>query len=185
MTLVNVLLSDSRKYSCYVYSVNDGEFDNIASDSETLKIYSLPNSQYPICGSVPNQHVLAAVNKLKLKCISDKSVPLVKLNWSSITSNGYYVTTNASDALNVTLATSVLMNNLHYGILFVYTMKSPGFPERERSCTIGPITVTSGHNGKENAIASRKQNFNEKSNIDKNLSYQKIVTCNVLELMVT
>ena len=100
ITLVDVSLSDRTKYLCNVYSVNEGDFDKIASDTETTEIYSFPSAIYPICERVPSQRVNNVGNILKFKCISEKSHPLVDLKWKNDRSSGNNLkASNVSDAM--------------------------------------------------------------------------------------
>ena len=133
ITLVDVILSDRGRYLCHVYSVNEGELYKIGSDSETIEIYSFPSKLYPECENYPNKRIFSLGETMKLKCTSEKSYPLVDLKWSNSISNGYFSTQNVSDIDSVAFETSVTIEQSYDKTVFVCTMTSTRFPERERS----------------------------------------------------
>ena len=177
ITLVDVILSDRGRYLCHVYSVNEGELNKIGSDSETVEIHSFPSKLYPECENYPNKRIFSLGETMKLKCTSEKSYPLVDLKWSSSISNGYFSTQNVSDVESVAFETSVIIEQSYEKTVFVCTMKSTGFPERERSCTIGPLRITATNIEKESGIFIKQSDNDIRSNMDKNPLLSD--TCNV------
>ena len=154
MTIVDVELDDKGKYLCAVYSVQDG-LTELARDSIKLTVYSFPSKAYPECTSVPNRKSLNAGESLRLTCSSEKSHPFVELKWSGSTSSGHFVSHNISSENNVAFQVTVTAERLHHGTMFICTMRSPGFPERERSCSVGPIKVTGDINKNEAVVPTR------------------------------
>ena len=137
-----------------MYSVHGG-LTELARDSIQLTVYSFPSKPHPECTSVPNRKSLNVGESLRLICSSEKSHPLVELKWSDSTSSGYFASHNISSENNVACQVTITAERLHHGTMFICTMRSPGFPEKERSCSVGPIKITGNINQNEAVVPTR------------------------------
>ncbi len=142
LTVVDVEYRDEGVYLCKVYSMENRRFNEIAEDSTEIRINSYPSKIYPSCQSSPSTASVTVGDRLVLKCISERTFPLVKLTWSS-SSDSSVVRNNRNTTTNyeVSFEASLILQASHNGALFVCTMTSPGFPHRERSCMIGPLDI--------------------------------------------
>ena len=148
LTVVDILPSDEGEYLCKVHSVVRGTFHDIAQDSITLDIHSFPNKNYPSCDSVPNTLTMIAGQILVLTCTSEISKPVVQLNWSCINADVHsslitQESTIIGDDGDTLMSQMTLTADVsHNGAIFECKMASDGFPDRVRSCHIGPLQVS-------------------------------------------
>ncbi|XP_072020650.1 uncharacterized protein [Amphiura filiformis] len=141
MTVVDLTILDTGKYSCKVYDFSSGEYVKVAEDSIDVDIYYLPDPIYPQCQSTPSEtkNINENVN-LRLTCISSRGIPTVALQWKTfvdidIVPRNKYQDDTVSTEINLRTTTS------HDGVSFICEMTSPGFPDLIRTCQIGPITI--------------------------------------------
>ena len=148
LTVVNVEHGDEGKYVCKVYSLSNARFNDIAEGSTVIRLYSFPSKQYPSCQSTPDINYVTIGDRLLLKCTSERTFPLVTLRWSS-SSDSSIVRNNRNTTTNyeVSFDASLILRPSHNGAVFVCTMTIPGFPERERSCIIGPVDIMHDSHG--------------------------------------
>ncbi len=147
LTVVDVEQGDEGRYLCKAYSWSDGH-NNILEDLIDIRIYSFPKSIYPSCDTTPNIASVSVGNRLMLKCTCERTFPLVTLTWSSSSDSSIsHNTRNATTHYIVSFETSFVLQPVHNGAVFVCTMTSPGFPERERSCLIGPLDINHDSTG--------------------------------------
>ena len=143
MTLVDVSNDDRGEYICSIFSMKNRRFVEIATNSITIEIVSFPSIGYPSCQSFPNKIRVNEGTKLRFVCSSEKTNAIVKLQWSI---NNKDILSDINDINNedtISSEATVVTKRSHNGASFVCTMTSSGFPERRRSCSIGPITVIS------------------------------------------
>ncbi len=140
LTVVDIKQSDEGKYVCKVYSWSD--ITDIEEDSFDIRMHSFPNKVYPVCQSTPSIDSVTIGDRLLLKCTSERTFPLVTLTWSSSSDSSIvHNTRNTTSYSVVSFETSLVLQQSHNGAVFVCTMTSPGFPQRERSCIIGPLNI--------------------------------------------
>ena len=142
VTVVDVSSDDEGEYMCKVMDLS--KYTYIAEDSINVNIYSYPADTYPICTSVPNQPIALRVrDTLTLKCTSENGVPSVQIKWINIKSSRDVFAENIiKDNLQHAEA-FVSIDETLQGAVFVCEISSIGFPDRKRTCVVGPITVQS------------------------------------------
>ena len=141
LTILDVSMSEEAEYFCRVFSYNRGKYVHIAEDSINIKVFSFPNMFYPICDSEPAQP--GAVNQgstLTLYCRTEVGYPHVQMQWTS----NKDIALSAHDTSNDEIVSSKLIfisDKSHNGAYLECTIRSSGFPDRQRSCRIGPIII--------------------------------------------
>ena len=177
MTLVDVSHGDQGEYTCSVSSIKNRRLGEIAANSVTLEILSFPRKSYPVCQSIPNMMRVNIGTKLRFVCTSERTSPLVELQWSTSNKD---VSSSIDDMNNKEIISSeitVMMEHLHNGATFVCKMTSSGFPERQRSCFVGPFTVISRANENGNTVIdSRGRESSNKQSRDTNRDSDPILS---------
>ena len=141
LTVVDALESDQGSYFCKVYSLIGITFNDIAQDSITVEIFTFPKNTFPACESDQSTLTLRTGNKMVLTCSSEKGSPVVELNWSCLNADVPFIVHHLQNEESTESEITITINELHNGALFECKMTSTGFPDRHRSCTIGPINV--------------------------------------------
>ena len=146
VTMLDVSEQDGGEYICRVLSLVDARY---IEDSSEIEIYSFPDSAYPVCTSIPASPVL--INEgdtLSLECMSGQSAPMVDLNWRNIKADILLRTRSHIEDSTLYANAELEINSSHQGAVLICTMTSTGFPNRQRSCRVGPIHVISEFSGK-------------------------------------
>ena len=107
-----------------------------------VEIYTFPDKIFPTCNSELNTLQLNVGETLKLSCTSQKGYPVVELKWSCINFDIPFKTHHNSqngdmEMSEITVTVDVSQN----GAVFVCKMTSKGFPDKVRSCTVGPLNI--------------------------------------------
>ena len=169
MTLVDVSHDDQGQYICSVSSMKNRRLVEIATNSLAIEILSFPRNLYPICQGIPNMIRVNIGTKLRFICTSEKTNPVVELQWSS---NKEYISSPINNLNNddtISSEITIVTKSSHNGVSFVCTMKSIGFPERQRTCFVGPIAVISRTNEHGTiVIGSRDRELSNTQNRDPN-----------------
>ena len=141
-TKVGASETDEGKYICKVFTLLDGSHIDIAEDSINIQLYSFPRSMYPECRSNPSEpSIMYENNVLRLTCTSEKAFPNVVLNWNCNNPSIRITPRNTTTRDMVSSEISFLTEIRHHGMVCVCRLSSRGFPDRQRSCIIGPITI--------------------------------------------
>ena len=141
LTIVDVLIADKARYVCNVNTYTNGISTNIGHDNIDIEVYTFPKAN-PICQIAPNGYTFRKGDKLVLTCTSANAHPVVDLEWSSGSSGEPISAQSVNDASTVYSDLAVFMQEKYDGTIFICTMRSRGFPDRERSCYVGPITMS-------------------------------------------
>ena len=141
LTVVDVLLSDEGNYMCKVYSLTNGKYRDIAEDSMTIDIYLFPDKGFPTCNSAPSKVSFNSNDQLILTCASAKAFPTVQLDWSSINFDADFIIRNPTIGDMITSEISLILDESYDRAIFECKMTSMGFPDRVRSCTVGPLRI--------------------------------------------
>ena len=176
LTVVDILPDDQGIYLCKVYSDLHGNYVDIARDSTNIEIYSFPSSPYPTCKSAPNTQSIQGNGKLTLTCTSEKGFPVAELNWSCSMNDVHFNIYNSQSEDSVTSEITVTADSTHNGAVFICKLTSPGFPDRVRSCTYGPLTGLTNA-GDKNIIVSTKPSLNVLQS-NHNEGSPKTIKCN-------
>ena len=147
LTVIDISPGDEGKYLCKVYSLTDGNYRDIAKDLMTTEIYSFPDEAFPTCNSAPNNLKFNRNEQLTLTCTSEKGVPAVYLDWSCFNADVDFVIRNLPSEDMITAEMTLSVDQSFNGAIFVCKMTSTGFPERVRSCTIGPLRIARSSSG--------------------------------------
>ena len=94
-----------------------------------------------MCSSSSNTHSVRGTGKLTLTCTSEKGFPVAELNWSCSKNDVHFEVydSQSEDSVISELTVTVTVDAAHSGAVFVCKLTSPGFPDRVRSCTHGPL----------------------------------------------
>ena len=143
LTILDVAESDRGEYGCMTSSFSGLSLTEIARHSVNIDIISFPDKTQPLCLSYPNNVVLQENDMLELICSSNIGNPPVDLKWKLLSTYEYLPTESRVQGNNV-VSNSVLKTEiLHNDAVFLCEMSSSGFPDRMRTCQIGPITMLS------------------------------------------
>ena len=144
LTLIDMSYNDQGKYRCSVEHVSEKGTNTLAMDNINIEIFSFPNKLYPACDSVPKQPITLYVgDRLILTCSSEKGNPTAELTWSCTHSNVRLISRNTSTAGMLSSEVALISDISYDGVVFTCHLSSLGFPTRERTCHIGPITIHS------------------------------------------
>ena len=141
MTIVDISLMDSGKYTCKVLDLSTGDYITVAEDSVDIDVYYLPDPLYPQCQIDPERTLNLNENtNIKLSCISSIGNPQVELRWK--TSNSLDIVSRNRDQ-DDTISSELLLRvtDTYDGVIFICEMTSPGFQDFIRTCQVGPITI--------------------------------------------
>ena len=142
LTLVGITHDDQGEYGCRAEHVSVEGTNTIATDRVRIDLYSFPNKIYPVCESEPVQPItLYARDRLLLTCSSERSSPRVDLNWSSTHQNIRIVSRNTSNDATTSSQVILIADISYHGAIFTCHLSSRGFPNRQRTCHIGPIII--------------------------------------------
>ena len=140
MTIVDITPDDKGEYVCTVYSLKNRRLVEMASNSISIEIFSYPDDRNPTCKSITNVLRVNDGTKLRFICTSANTNPVVELHWSTNNEN-LHTSVNNNNGDTISSEITLITKRSHNGATFVCTMTSSGFPERQRSCYIGPISV--------------------------------------------
>ena len=141
LTMLDISENDSGKYLCRVVHESMEENRIIAADTVNVELYSFPTNS-PNCEIVPRQPTTINVgDRVILKCISETGAPVVELRWSSTYPSIRLVSRNTSTSTSVASEVTITSDTSYHGAVFTCHLSNPGFPNRERTCHIGPITI--------------------------------------------
>ena len=142
LTLVEFAYGDQGEYSCRVEQLSREGTRTIATGNINIEIHSFPNGIYPICNSEPELPITLYVgNRLVLSCASEKGVPTAELTWSCTHPSVRILSRNTSTDEMVSSEVTLVSDLSFHGVVFTCRLSSPEFPNRERLCHIGPITI--------------------------------------------
>ena len=144
LTVVDVISSDEGEYLCKVHSLVRGTYTDIAQGSLTVEIYTFPDKIFPSCSSTPNKLTLTTGEKALLTCTSNKGFPTVQLTWSCLKDYLSFTTHDSSEGDMIQSTIEFTVDISYNRAIFECKLTSPGFPNRVRSCTIGPLTIPTG-----------------------------------------
>ena len=156
MTLVDVSNDDQGEYLCIISAVKNKQLVAISTNSITIEIFSFPSNMYPTCHSTPNINRVNEGTKLVFSCTSETTNPHVELQWSSNNADIPSVMDDIDNEDIISSQITVMIKRAHNGITFVCTMKSSEFPDRQRSCFVGPMAVVSGTNELDNMMITSR-----------------------------
>ena len=149
LTITDVLSTDGVEYGCTVSIMSGiGVYELLGRDSTHIKIYSFPGKGNPLCESVPNVNdvVYNEHDVVELFCSSETGIPDVELKWLKLGFTGDFVQTSSKKDNRVYTKLDIQANIAFTNTVFVCEMTSPAFPDRKRSCHIGPITISQSNN---------------------------------------
>ena len=175
MTVVDVTAQDKGEYVCSVYSLKNKRLTEIATGALIIEIFDFPLNVNPICQYIPNAMQVNEGTELRFICTSEKSKPLVELRWSSNNEDIPSVMDNVNNENTISSEITVVTKRSHNGATFVCTMTSSGFPERQRSCFIGPITIVNSHTKREHMIP-RDQDVKVSPGRNSNQDYDSLLS---------
>ncbi|XP_071791915.1 uncharacterized protein [Asterias amurensis] len=143
-TIINVQREDSNRYVCKVNDPTpDGAYNLVTSSSVTLLVLYFPNASFPIC-SPAGPITVNEGTVLSMSCASESGhrAVIAAVTHSFYTSRYTPWTAHVLDDTDTLIRTSSLTADVADNcIAFKCTIKLVNFPDIERSCTIGPITV--------------------------------------------
>ena len=147
LTVIDILPSDQGKYLCKVYSLTDGKYKDITDDSMIIDIYSFPEKGFPTCNSAPSKLIFNRNEQFTLTCTTEKGFPAAQLDWSCTNADVDFKIRNSPNGDMITSEITVTVAESFNGAIFVCKMTSPGFPDRVRSCEIGPLKILKRSSG--------------------------------------
>ena len=142
LTVLDFTVIDEGEYFCHVFEYSRGNFLDIGKASIIIRLSVFPDNMYPLCESEPPQPiVLRQHTLLRMSCSSERGVPPVEIKWSSNRRSIRLSPQSTSEYNMIVSKISLNTDDSYDGAYFECAITSPGFPERDRSCMIGPITI--------------------------------------------
>ena len=164
LTILDVSATDEGRYLCQVFDVS--RFRYISDDSIDIQIHSYLDDSYPRCTSVPSHPVTVSVDDtLKLKCAIAKGISTIETKWVNTKMQRIVQTRNRTIGNLVYSESSILVDSSLQNVIFSCEITSAIFSDWKRSCTVGPITVTSymTHTGNVISPISGSQNYHSEN----------------------
>ena len=143
LTMLDVSLEDSGEYACSVIKFAGSLPTVLGHGSVDVEVYSFPDRSQPSCTGNPPHLMLKEETTLELTCTAYKTAPAVDLKWRSLSTYEYLQSSSQSETDTIVSRFYIRTSMDHHGAVFRCEMTSPGFPDRVRSCEIGPISVES------------------------------------------
>ena len=143
LTMLDVSLEDSGEYACSVIKFAGSLPTVLDHGSVDVEVYSFPDKSQPSCTGNPPNLMLKEETTLELTCTAYKTAPVVELKWRSLSTYEYLQSSSLSETDTIVSRFYIRTSVDHHGAVFRCEMTSPGFPDRIRSCEIGPISVES------------------------------------------
>ena len=147
LTITDVTREDSGLYSCKV--VDPQEVTKVGESNRNITINYFPSEVNPECGQIRQREWLEG-ETITLNCTSETASPPVTIQWKHGASGALpgarqIIAGDISySELNLRLSTK------HNGALFICQVRSKPFGNKVSSCHVGPITVSSNRDGKDN-----------------------------------
>ena len=137
LSILTATIADAGKYSCTIMDTTNVMPTLISSDSVDINVQYFP-ADYPICN--PDKQIrVHAGRTVSLNCSSEMGYPHVSLTW---TKEGETLQSTSHNSENRVDSILYFVPKLeHNGAIFVCTAQSEAFPDRTRTCHVGPITV--------------------------------------------
>ena len=176
MTVVDITPDDKGEYICTVYSLKNRRLVEMATNSISIEIFSYPGNGNPTCKIIPNILRVNEGTKLRFICTSEITNPLVHLQWN-INDEDIYSSADNNDAETLFSEITIITKRSHDGATFVCAMTSSGFPERQRLCYIGPLSVLYDANEIKIAKNNRFGEITHADDYDSDLSKACQVSC--------
>ena len=148
LTVVDVSQDDQGEYICSVSTMKNRQIMGIATHSITIELFSFPQNVYPKCQSIPNIMRVNEETKVKFICSSGITNPVVELQWRISNNEDSFTSIDNIYEDKLSSEITLIAKRSHSGATFVCTMTSSGFPERQKSCYVGPVTVVYDGNEK-------------------------------------
>ena len=174
MTLLDISHDDQGEYICSVSSMKNRRLVELATNSIPIEVLNFPKNAYPTCQSIPNSKQIYEGTQLRFICASEITNPIVNLHWSVTNDQDSYTSEDNNNGDTISSEITTIAARSHDGVTFVCTMTSFGFPERQRSCYIGPLSLV--YNANENKIG-RDNGLSDASTKDRDLSNGCEVSC--------
>ncbi len=140
LTILDVTREDEGTYVCKVRTLSGGE-QIIGTSSVDVTINYFPGESSPTC-SPGEPIVVTEGQEIVLNCSSTEGKPHVNFKWSKTPQH------NRDSVLEDNVQSHDTHSLLTFkpshrddNAIFVCTISSPAFPQRSRTCHIGPITV--------------------------------------------
>ncbi|XP_072047509.1 uncharacterized protein [Amphiura filiformis] len=138
LSITKVTRSDSGIYACSLYDTQTGRPREISYDPVQIGVMYFPSEEDPKC-SYTSSGTPDSGFEIVLNCSSERANPEVSLSWSS----------GASDKLKGgTIETygnrvhAIVKLRPSSGTVYLCTVTSEAFPDRSRTCHIGPLSVS-------------------------------------------
>ena len=141
LTMLNMLSTDKGGFACTVNRMIGLRSTEVGYDSIDIQVYSFPDETQLSCASNPQNLMVGEGYMLDLTCSAYNNFPVVDLKWRLLSTYEYLPSSNSNEGDTVIANVYVKIDLTHDGATFRCEMTSEGFPDRMRSCTIGPISV--------------------------------------------
>ena len=166
LTVVDISPSDEGEYLCKVHSVVRGTFNDIAEDTTAITIFSFPDKIFPSCSITSNKIRISAGERMTLGCKSQQSFPVVNLNWNCINGDIPFTIHNSQEGEMEISEITLTLHKSYNGAVFECKMTSSGFPEKVRSCTIGPLNIAHTSNDIDKPTQNNVHVLESQPNVD-------------------
>ena len=147
MWISNVTRTDSNTYTCRLEYTLDGFKSTVSRDLDLTVIY-FPHEIYPVCSSNSQSFVFNVDVDMVFQCLSEQGEPDVNLEWTYDLKVGDKIETNIAPANDVPQDDLAILKVVYTtaaeifdGVIFVCTLTSDAFPDKSRTCSIGPLKI--------------------------------------------
>ena len=138
LSILDITRKDEGTYFCQVRTLAGNE-RVIANDTVNIDISYFPTDASPECSTTGNSLVVREGHVIEFNCSSEAGKPQVTFEWSKSTE----ILQRAED-VPVDESYSVLRfkpTSTDNNAIFVCTITSAAFPDKTRTCHVGPVTV--------------------------------------------
>ena len=170
LSITGVVRSDEGSYECKVLR----GIKEIVGGVVNITVNYFAVEQNPVCTSEsPNS--IKHGSSIKLNCTSPSGSPPVQIQWTQ-TRDGLILKSNQTTVNELTYAESVITltdSDRDNNAVFLCTVTSPAFPGIQKTCIVGPFTVSSNdkdkRHGKNPAVGNTNSN-GQAANVGKTVS---------------
>ena len=146
LSIMRITRRDAGIYRCAVYGDDgEGRFEELIEDSVPVKVTYFPDAG-PECEPYSGNYAVLEGSEVVFNCSADSGFPAVALTWSRASPDSVIDTKQSidGDSSRGGHTYTVLRRTIRRedeGVVFLCTMSSRDFPDRNPNCHVGPLHV--------------------------------------------
>ena len=143
LTIIDVSRKDKGDYSCNIYGLVGTSLELVDTDEIHVDVSYFPDEIFPQCSmNISSTTIVYEGTWVKLKCASELGNPSVSIQWKR--TRGRLISTDSTQVTDGDLAYNELTIQATIEdrqTIFLCEIDSSSFPDRPRSCHLGPLNI--------------------------------------------